>query len=178
METDSLIRFACVTIPSMDPEGIAFSYLKAIEGTGLGVRIMPIGVMHFGIPPWNAVPHLFLTALKTRYINVVCAEPGLRLGAAISAAQFSVPGNGDEAAYEPPTALSGLFTVGIPNVAILSGKTLPEGKELESLKHYTAVVCPGDEGAGALAKAGVRSVVRIPPESDQLSRLFSGMTPA
>jgi hypothetical protein len=177
MESDSLIRFACVTMPSVDRGGITFPYLKAIEGTGLGVRIMPIGMARFDTAPWSGVSHLFLTALKTRYINVVCVEPGVMLGAAVSAAQFSAPGNGDAAAYDPPTAISGLFTVGIPNVAILSGKGMPEAKELESLKHYTAVVCPTPEGANALTNLGINTFT-VEPESDQLSRLFSGMTPA
>jgi hypothetical protein len=176
MESDSLIRFACVTTPLMDTGGIAFSYLKAIEGTGLGVRIMAVGMARFDTPPWNQVSHLFITALKTRYINVVCVEPGVTLGGSVSAAQFSM-GNKDGAGYDPPLAISGLFTVGIPNVAILTGKVLPEGKELESLKHYDVVICPTGKETLDLDKLGIKALV-LEPESDQLSKLFSGMTPA
>jgi hypothetical protein len=185
----------------MDSAGIGFPYCEAMAATGLGVRIMPIGVMHFGIEPWNRVSHLFLTSLKTRFINVVCIEPGVPLGNPISTGQFSGKAN-EEAAYEPPNAITGLFTVGekrqvswlqrvwhairggsgkaatsIPNVAILSGDILPEGKELEALKHYNVVICPTKEGSDALATVGLKTMV-IGPDSDQLSRLFSGMMPA
>lgn len=161
----------------MDREGIAFPYLQAIDGTGLGVRVMPIGAMHFGMTPWNLVSHLFMTALKTRFINVVAIEPGTSLGAPISSSQFGRAGSGEEAAYQPSLALSGLFTVGIPNVAIISGVTMPKDKEIDSLRHYTAVVCCTDSGVQDLGKLGVKAV-KIPAESDQLSRLFSGMMPA
>lgn len=177
MDTDSLIRFACVTTPGMDREGIAFPYLQAIEKTGLGVRVMPIGAMHFGMAPWNLVSHLFMTALKTRFINVVAIEPGTSLGTAISSAQFGHAGSGGQVAYQPPLALSGLFTVGIPNVAIMSGVTMPAGKEIDSLKHYTAVICVVASGVRDLGKLGIKAV-SIPAESDSLSRLFSGMMPA
>jgi hypothetical protein len=185
VETPALIRFACVTVPSMDTGGITFPYLKAIEDTGLGVRIMPIGMARFDAPPWNQVPHLFTAALKERYINVVCVEPGVTLGAAVSTAQFGNPKAGDEEAYAPPTAISGLFTVGIPNIAILSGATLPEGKELEALGRYTAVVCPTTKESLDLDLAlyqtlgpGATPTIIIPPDPDRLSSLFSGMTSA
>jgi hypothetical protein len=168
---DSLIRFACVTLPQMDTAGIAFDYCEAAAKTGLGVRIMPIGVMHFGIEPWNRVSNLFLTPLKTRFINVVCIEPGVN----IPTAQFGWD-EGKDAAYEAPLALTGLMTVGIPNVAIVSGLKLPEGKELEALKLYTEVICPTREGSDALQAVGVKSTP-IPADPDLLSRLFSGMMP-
>ena len=172
---DSLVRFACVTLPQMDTVNIAFDYCEAVADTGLGVRIMPIGVMHFGLEPWNRVSHLFLTALKTRYINMVCIEPGVPVGNNISVAQFGMRTD-EESAYEPPLALSGLMTVGVPNVAILSGLNMPEGKELEALKHYTAVVCPSEQGTEALKKVGVKSMT-IPPDPDRISKLLSGMMP-
>lgn len=159
----------------MDSAGIAIPYLQAIEGTGLGVRVMSIGGMQFGVPPWDDVSHLFITALKNRFINVVCIEPGMPLGAVISASQFS--GANNAIAYEPPLALNGLLTVGIPNIAIISGSIPPAGKELESLKHYTAVICPTTEGTKEIVSLGIKAIT-IPPESDQLSRLFSGMNPA
>ena len=120
MEHEALIRYACVTSPGMDSDGLAFPYLEAILGTGLGVRLMPVGLVALWLPPWNQVPQVFVSALRTRFINVMCVPAGLSIGAPVSAAQF---GNeaAEGAAYEPPLAMHGLFTVGIPNVAIVSG---------------------------------------------------------
>ena len=155
---------------------MAFPYLKAIEGTGLGVRVMSIGAMHFGVEPWCGVSHLFMSALKARFINVVAIEPGLPMGASITTEQFGSQGSGDSTVYEPQLALSALFTVGVPNVAILSGKTMPGAKEIEALKQYDGVICPDEKGVIALDGLGVASTM-IPPESDRLSNLFSAMTP-
>ena len=181
-DSDAQIRFACMTRPGV--LNTAFIYLQAIEGTGLGVRVMPLGAVHFGIAPWNLVSHLFLTTLGTRFINVVAVEPGTMLGERFQATQLVMTPQGvvdttprGAGFYEPPLALCGLFTVGIPNVAILSGDVMPEGKEIDSLKHYTAVLCPHEEGSLALDKLGIPTVT-IPPDADQLSLLFSGMNPA
>jgi hypothetical protein len=139
--------------------------------------------MHFGIEPWNRVSPLFLTTLKTRFINVVCVEPGTKLGERFQATRIVMTPQGpmndtpdDAAVYEPPMAISGLYTVGIPNIAILSGKTMPDDKELETLKRYDTVICADIQASLALDKLGVKSAV-ISPEPDQLSRVFSGMTP-
>lgn len=162
----------------MDSEKLGFSYLKACLDTGLGVRVMPIGMVRFDIEPWCRVPHAFMPSLKADYINVVCAPPGIPMGAAVSATQFgNEQAKQEGAVYEPPTALSGLFTVGVANIAILTGKGEISPKELEALKLYESVVCPTEEGAEELAAQGVRAV-SIPPESDQLSELFSGMNSA
>jgi len=176
VDTESLIRFACVTTPGVDTGNVAFPYLKAADGTGLGVRVMPIGAMHFGMEPWTQLSYLFVTALAARFINVVAIEPGLPMGAAVSTAQFGHARAGNEVAYEPDLALNALFTVGIPNVAILSGEKMPEGKEIEALKHYTEVICPTMEGSNALQELGIKNTP-IPPDPDLLSRLFSGMKP-
>jgi len=156
----------------MDADGLAFPYLEAILGTGLGVRLMPVGLVALWLSPWNQVPEVFVSALRTRFINVLCVPAGLKVGATVSAAQF-----GNEAAkgaaYEPPLAMQGLFTVGVPNVAIVRASEF-DPKEISTLKKCTAVVCPTKEDADALGICGVKAVV-IPPESDQLSRLFSGM---
>jgi hypothetical protein len=160
----------------MDQEGLAFPYLEAAIGTGLGVRVMPVGLVAMWLAPWNKVPAVFMSALATRFINVVCVPAGITMGAPVSIAQF---GRGEQGpaqgpAYEPLAALHGLFTVGIPNVAIVKdGKGLTP-KELETLKIYTSVVCPTKKGAEELRTKGVRTMV-VPPESDQLSSLFSGM---
>lgn len=158
VEKEALIRYVCVTDEARDPEKIAFSYLEAIEGTGLGARVMPLGAMHFAVPPWNALGHLFLSALRTRFLNVVCVPPRLPL----------VPG-------EDQTALAGLYTLGIPNVAITTGLGDYTAKELHSLQLYNRVVVPDEDGRVVLASKGIDSVV-IPPDPEPLSSLFSGIT--
>jgi hypothetical protein len=162
----------------MDKEELAFSYLEAIIGTGLGVRVMPVGVVAMWLAPWNKVPQVFMSALKVRFINVVCVPAGITMGAAISVAQFgNESASQEQVAYEPPTAIHGLYTVGIPNVIIMSGEEELKPKDIEVLKLYSAVICPTSKGSKALGRRGVPAVT-IPPESDQLSRLFSGMNPA
>lgn len=177
MENEALIRYACLTSPGMDTEGLAFPYLKALDETRLGVRVMPVGMVAMWLEPWNQLPHVFMSALKMRFINVVCVPPGVSLGMPISVAQF---GNGsgtqEGAVYKPDMAISGLYTVGIPNVAVLAGTGALEHKEVESLKIYDAVVCPTTEGSAALEAQGIKAVT-IPPEPGKLSRLFSGMNP-
>lgn len=157
----------------MDADGLAFPYLEAILGTGLGVRLMPVGMVALWLPPWNQVPQAFVSTLSTHFINVMCVPAGLKVGATVSAAQF---GNEEAqgAAYEPPLALHGLFTVGVPNVAIVPGDAGFDPKEIATLKKCTGVVCPTEEGAANLLSLGIQATV-IPPESDQLSSLFSGM---
>lgn len=179
MEKEALIRYLCVTLPGVDPSGIAFDYLKSIEATGLGVRVWSLGATNFGVKPWTEVSHLFLTPLGGRYINVVCAPPGLQLGSEASAATLSGdPRASHETVYKPDTALVACYTVGVTNVAILTlaaGRKLSE-KEIETLKLYNAVVCPDAETAAELAGHQITSM-QIPPNQDQLLRLFSGMTP-
>ncbi len=161
----------------MDQGNLAYPYLKAIDNTGLGVRIMPIGLALFDRAPWNGVPHVFMSALRTRYINVVCAPPGVRLGAAITAAQFADNSQGgDKVVYEPDTMISGLLTVGIPNVAIVDGEGDFSEKELKALCLYDRVICPTPEGTTALCKQGVPSAT-VEPNPSKLSSLFSGITP-
>lgn len=177
MEKEALIRYACVTSPGMDSDGLAWPYLEAAIATGLGVRVMPIGLAAMWLAPWNGVPQVFLSALKTRFINVVCVPAGLAMGAPVSAAQFGNAKASEEAAYKPPMALHGLFTVGIPNVAILPDAERLSQTELETLKLYTEVICPSSEGVTALKTQGVRAV-EVPPDPRRLAKLFSGMNPA
>lgn len=179
MTNEAIIRYACVTIPGMDQEKISVAYLQALDETGLGVRLMPIGMVTAWSPPWNDYPHVFTSALKTRYINVVCVPPGVPLGAPVSPAQFGhgrSTGQEQVAAYEPDSALVGLFTVGIPNVAIIAGESECTDKEVESLKHYNAVVCPTEKGTENMRALGVKNAICIPPDSLMLSRLLSGIS--
>jgi hypothetical protein len=163
VDNEALIRYVCVTDDHRDAEKIAFPYLEAIEGTGLGARVMPLGAMHFAVPPWNALGHLFLSALRTRFVNVVCVPAGTPL-----------VGRGP-AHEEASTAIDGLYTVGIPNVCITTGLGEYNPRELRALQLYNEVVVPDEEGSVVLASKGVDSMV-VPPESGALSRFFSGIT--
>lgn len=158
MNREALIRFCCVTDAQNDSEQIAFPYLEAIEGTGLGARVMPLGAMHFAVAPWSALGHLFISALRPRFINVVCVPPGLPL-----------PPQGDQ------TALSGLFTLGIPNIAITTGAGPYTAKEAKMLKMYNRVIVPDGSEATELRTIGI-PFEEIPPEAEPLSLLFSGIT--
>lgn len=171
------IRYACPTSPGMDKGGLAFQYLQILMETGLGVRIMPIGVALFDRAPWDEVPEVFTNALDTEYINVVCAPPGLTLGANISAAQFGNDKASEDPAYKPTTAIAGLYTIGVPNIAILDGKGDFEPEELEALKKYSKVMCSTLEGIQNLFEQGgvFASVIDEPKE---ILSLFSDMFPA
>lgn len=175
METEALIRYACVTAEGMDVDSGALTlpYLRAFMGTQLGVRVMPIGMVAMWHDPWNKVPQVFTSALKTRFINVVCVPPGLKMGGKVSVGQFGSD-RGSQTAYEPPTAIPGLLTVGIPNVAILTGDKDLQQKEVDSLKLYTEVLCPTKHGADTLIEQGVKAI-QVPPHSESLLKLISGI---
>lgn len=187
--SEASIRYACLTSPGMDA-GIAFRYLKAIDDTGLGVRIMPVGLALFDRLPWSEMPHVFTASISDPFINVVCVPLRVTLGAPASAEQFALPdedqdlaiaGDGlGEGSYEPETAIKGLHTDNVFNVAIVDG-TSPMGKaELTALSEedrfalccYSRVICSTPEGTTALCKRGVPAVT-ISPESDKLAKLFA-----
>jgi hypothetical protein len=158
VKSEALIRFSCVVAPGGDPENIAFPYLAAIDLTGVGVRVMPLGPFQFGQPPWDRLSHLFLAPLGLRFINVVCAP-----------ACYSLSG-------DSTSAITGLLTIGIPNVAIMSGTGNYCSKEFAALAKYDRVICPTEEGTRRLCQEGV-PCARIPAEPEKLSRLFSGIKP-
>lgn len=170
--------------------GIAFSYLKAIDATGLGVRIMPIGLALFDRPPWSEMPQVFTASISEPFINVVCVPLGVTLGAPVSAAKFvednledseaalapesmriEVPVN-VEGGYVPETAIKGLHTDNVFNVAIVDGISPPSEEDAFALCRYSRVICPTHEGTTVLCKQGVPAAT-IPPESDKLAKLFA-----
>lgn len=195
--SEASIRYACITSPGMD-SGIAFPYLKAIDDTGLGVRIMPIGLALFDRLPWSEISHVFTTSISDPFINVVCVPLRVTLGAPVSAAKFvednledseaalapesmriEAPGN-VEGGYEPETAIVGLHTDNVFNVIIVDGTT-PMGKaellvlgeeECLALCRYSRVICSTHEATTILCKHGVPAAT-IPPESDKLAKLFA-----
>ena len=162
--------------------GIAFSYLKAIDDTGLGVRIMPVGLALFDRLPWSEMPHVFTASISEPFINVVCVPQGVTLGAPADAKQFALPdgdqdlaiaGDGPgEGNYKPETAIIGLYTDNVFNVAIVDWEGEVDQAELYTLCRYSRVICPTHEATTALCKQGVPAAT-IPPESDKLAKLFA-----
>lgn len=50
--------------------------MKAFAEDGIVVRILPIGMIHFGTSPeWQEFGLSFLTPVTDDYVNVVCGEP-------------------------------------------------------------------------------------------------------
>ncbi len=181
--SEARIRYACITSPGMEL-GIAFSYLKAIDDTGLGVRIMPVGLALFDRLPWSEMPHVFTAPISKSFINVVCVPLGVTLGAPASAEQFALPdadrdlaiaGEGPgEGSYKPETAIKGLHTDNVFNVVIVDGVGVAplDLAERVALCRYDRVICPTPEGTTALCRQGVPAAT-IPPESDKLAKLFA-----
>ena len=75
-----MIRFFCPVVPG--PAGDAgYEALVALSAR-FPVRAIPIGSADFACEPrWWAISHLFTAELRRPFVNVVCAPPGLILGA-------------------------------------------------------------------------------------------------
>lgn len=159
----ALVRYACV-MRSLDKEGVGVPYLRALDGSGVGVHVLPVGAIQFTVPPWDEFQHLFVTSLQDRFINVVCCPPGCPLPGRYLPTE------------KPPSAISGFFTVGVINVAIC-GPGDYSTEEVEKLKLYNRVICPTEDVTKALEKRGVLART-IPPDPKKLSSLFSAMTAA
>ncbi len=114
-----------------------------------------------------------------RYANVVCAPPNFLMGTRIIKGRDGLspdsPGAEGEIAYEPATALSGLFTVGVPNIAITMPRPKPpEPSEIRALARYDAVISPTEADAEALRALGVPASC-VPPEPDRLEAIVRGL---
>lgn len=161
---------------------MSFDYLKAVDVTGVGVRAVAIGVSLLMQEPWSQLAQLFTTPLGNRFINVVCAPPGLMLGVPTTAAQagpnMDMPVTEKRAAttedivYKPKTALSGLYTVGLSNIAIVPSAQNLESDEIDALRKYDAVVCPDESDARYLLTQSVKAQ-HTPPDPAQLNLLFA-----
>ena len=132
-----------------DPTG--FAYLDRIADSSHGVSIAPIGPCFLTSPPWDRVAKLFAkpTAPLDEIVNIVCSPRGALLGAR-------------SATYEPRTALSELYTPGVPNIAIVAAGGTGTGDE-EALARYDLVVVPSDKACAVLTDAGITSHV-VPPQ--------------
>jgi hypothetical protein len=186
------IRYFCQVSETADRE---YAYLEALMQTGLGVRILPIGFIMFDMPEdqpgwarWKAMQKLFTDPIANRYVNIVCAPPGLMMGQPLQASQRSglmvtprgdlptkAPGDDSFTAYTPGTALIQLYTLGVPNVAITGMWPEPPGKEeTRVLRRYDAVITDSATESAQLSLRGI-DAIHLPPEPDQLSRLLQDL---
>lgn len=152
------IRYFCIV-----GNQVAFEYLGAISTSISGVSAAPIGPMFLYVPPWNAYAKLFGREVGMKFVNIVCALPGLSLGARVVFDE-----DRDGTSYEPDTAFSGLYTVGVPNVAIVAGVN-GQKEAAEVLNLYNLVVCPTSDIKQALDRDGIGAEVVAP--GDFLDRI-------
>jgi hypothetical protein len=162
-------------------------YLQALVDTGIPTLAIPIGGAFVGgLPPeWRALSGTFITDLEHPYVNIVCAPPGLLMGSPLRASdmQLSAPeraqlvsdglnvppapvaqgAEADELIYVPQTALSGLYTVGVPNIAITDTRPKPpDAHEIRALAQYDRVCCHSQGDWKALTRLGVEALL-VPP---------------
>lgn len=184
------IRFFCLVVPG---GGLGFDYLEALAKTSLGVVANPIGAAYFATAPWSTASHLFMPReLVKSYVNVVAAPPGYLMGRSLRATDVKapprLPGAGEETrpfaasapqagdpnaelVYEPQTALSGLYTVGVPNIAITMPRPRPpEDHEVRALCQYDAVISPTSEDAAALRHLGI-TAFSVSPNAEPLEQI-------
>lgn len=163
----------------------AVAYLGALANTPWGVRALSIFGMPSPVGPWEPLARLFATPMASQYLNVVCALPGMPMGAPKRASEMGggmgprgfEPRASNDIVYRPQTALIGLFTAGVKNVAI----TVPPPKdsisdeEWQALARYDLVVTLDETMAELLGTDhGVRAVA-APPE--RLAATIQGLVP-
>jgi hypothetical protein len=196
---DAAIRFFCLVLPSEGPQA-GFDYLEALEATELGVRAAPIGPAFLMSGRWPELQHLFFIGQVAKsYINVVCSPPNLLLGHTLRAVDVA-PSQDErsrpdtsraappvfaegtsvdplEPVYQAQTALAGLYTIGVPNIAITMPRPKPpDDHEIAALMKYDAVLSPSDRDADALGMLGVPAM-HLPPETEKLKKFFSLLLP-
>ena len=146
----TLHRYFCVVGPRRDAEGywpgIAYRYLVALRAAELKVRAisasggvtLQAGEMNRDYDHWREIRDVFATPMDPDdcVVNVVCAPLGMPLG---------TPGKKKrEVVYRPATALAGLYTDGLRNIAITGvqrGQNAQEG-EVAALRQYQIVCVP------------------------------------
>lgn len=172
MAIASRVRFYCLALPS-DAPSAGFDYLEAIHNANISVKACPIGPV-FIAGQWPKLMHLFAAPMPgDRYVNVVCSPLDLSLGFAMSKAGVAppvgIPGSAPEGSrevvYAPKTAISGLYTVGVPNIAITSAPRRQASKgDLDALVKYDVVIVPNENDIESFHHLGIE-VMLTPPEA-------------
>jgi hypothetical protein len=153
------LRLHVLAVPGLGPQ-LGFEVMVALRQAGLDLRVLSIGPAFLAYPPWRDHYELFQTELAERYVNIVCAPPGLFLGNPMRASEQHDRSKiqTTDRIYQPPTALSGLFTVGVPNIAItLPRPRPPDLQELAVLKTYDVVLCPDSAMTVELLELGLEN---------------------
>ncbi|MCC7024636.1 MAG: hypothetical protein IT338_17545 [Thermomicrobiales bacterium] len=182
-----MIRYFCLVARGAAGDA-AHAYLVALAQTGRPLRAQPIGLAQFDCEPrWWQVTRLFTRPMGTRFVNVVCARPGLALGVRLPARALRPQGADDplreleraigplpdapDDVYQPELALAGLYTVGCRNVAITSATPPPSDVELAALHRYDLVIATSPDDRDRLRDLlGHRHprVVHVPPDASLL----------
>ncbi len=182
------IRFWCIPDGSAALEPVI--YLRSLLETGLGVRAVSItgltffvGKKHEDAGPWARFATAFTAPVARRYINVVCAPIGYIMGGRMAPKTRAQgdPIDSSEFIATPKSALSGLYTVGVPNVAI----TTPPAGDTEmpemcgqALKQYDSVLSPTPADAERLRELGVHLACSVSPgDSAALKELMTALLP-
>lgn len=181
MTAPARVRYHCLAVPG-DAPTLGFDVLAALRRAGISVRALSIGPAFLAWPPWNEHLEVFQAELAPRFVNVVCAPPGLWLGSPMRASEDHGKKSeilASDRIYRPPTALTGLHTVGVPNVAVTMPKPRPpDDHELVALRLYDRILCPSTDGTAELRALGLENVERaLPTEVPVIVRgLVRGLT--
>lgn len=152
-----MVRFFCV----VGPEGMAVAdaghaFLRALVDANIKVRALTIGPggLFTSERRWYELGSAFTTLMSIPYVNVVCGTAGELLGQATPASTFAksqdlpeelrrllgpmADSKSADVEYVPQTVFAGLYTVGVKNVAIVTGS--PDARELAALGKYDLVL--------------------------------------
>jgi hypothetical protein len=179
MTPPARVRYHCLAVPGQrgSQPSLGLDVLLALRRAGLAVRALSIGPAFLAWPPWSDHLDVFAAELAPRYVNVVCAPPGLYLGVPMRASEDHGRKSEIKASdriYRPPTALTGLHTVGVPNVAVTMPRPRPPDQhELVALRLYDAVLCPDPAGAVEFMELGLENADHARPAD--VPRIVAGL---
>jgi len=171
---------------------VSYQYLIALRVSGIKPRAIPIGGMQLperakqdrAWSHWLQVADAFEGDLASVSVNVVCVPMGVPLGKSVKAAEFVVPDKRakvatpevkapEEVVYEPNTAISGLYTQGMVNIALTGrlGSGAPASYVDEDIRFlldrpraYDLVLCPQMTDVTWLCDRGVEAQWCPPPQ--------------
>lgn len=178
------VRFFCQAVAA---DSIPFRYARALSESR-PIRVVSIlGGMAAFTPGsvWYQHQDWFGGVIEGPYINVVCAPPGVLLGSPLRASEMMPPQVAkltgspadapDEVVYTPQTAFCGLYTVGVPNLAITGVVPKPpRHHELACLRQYDTVVAPSTTDREALRLLGIDAMY-VPAERDALEAILCAL---
>lgn len=176
-----MVRFYSVVAPG-ELGDFGYAYLRGLLDSGVSVRALPVGPSAaLGTElRWWRISKAFTCPLTVPYINVICVRPGLMTGVrtpvaslgtmddlptdmppalARHLAKSSKQAKQNSFVYEPQPVIQALFTVGCPNVAIVTTTPQPSPLEVEALAKYDLVITPTAYDQEQLEQLGIRSML-------------------